>query len=74
MLAVPETKKGNMLSNEIKLRDLEIFESNEFSRMFPGKKDRVSLKINAEKGKRQKRYVQSVLQADFYSLDHFWVQ
>lgn len=40
ILAVPEKKKkkGNMQSDEIKLTDLKIFESGEFSRLFPGKK------------------------------------
>lgn len=37
ILAVPEKKK-NMQSDEIKLTDLIIFESGEFSRLFPGKK------------------------------------
>lgn len=32
------------------------------------------MKVNAEKVKRQKRYVESILQADFYSIYHFWVQ
>ena len=41
ILAVPEKKKkkkGNMQSDEIKLTHLKIFESGEFSRLFPGKK------------------------------------
>ena len=38
ILAVPEKKKRNMQSDEIKLTDLIIFESGEFSRLFPGKK------------------------------------
>ena len=42
-------KKGNVLSDETRLKVLEIFESDEFSRMCPGKKDCVSIKINAEK-------------------------
>ena len=41
ILAEPEKKKGNVLSDETKLKVLEIFESDEFSRMCPGKKDRV---------------------------------
>ena len=48
-------KKENVLSDETKLKVLEIFESDEFSRMCPGKKDCVSIKINAEKIKKQKR-------------------
>ena len=55
ILAEPEKKKGNVLSDETKLKVLEIFESDEFSRMCPGKKDCVSIKINAEKIKKQKR-------------------
>lgn len=30
------------------------------------------IKINGEKVKRQKRYVQSILQADFYGRDPFF--
>ena len=55
ILAEPEKKKGNVLSDETKLKVLEIFQSDEFSRMCPGKKDCVSIKINAEKIKKQKR-------------------
>lgn len=36
--AVPEKKKGNVLSDKVKLKDLYIFESDEFIRMFPGEK------------------------------------
>ena len=39
ILAEPEKKKGNVLNDETKLKVLEIFESDEFSRMCPGKKD-----------------------------------
>ena len=49
ILAEPGKKKGNVLSDETKLKVLEIFKSDEFSRMCPGKKDWVSIKINAEK-------------------------
>ena len=38
ILVEPEKKKGNVLSNETKLKVLEIFESDEFSRMCPGEK------------------------------------
>ena len=55
ILAEPGKKKGNVLSDETKLKVLEIFKSDEFSRMCPGKKDWVSIKINAEKFKKQKR-------------------
>ena len=39
ILVEPEKKKGNVLSDETKLKVLEIFESDKFSRMCPGKKD-----------------------------------
>ena len=39
MFVEPEKKKGNVLSDKTKLKVLEIFESDEFSRMCPGKKD-----------------------------------
>ena len=55
ILAEPGKKKGNVLSDETKLKVLEIFKSDEFSRMCPGKKDWVSIKINAENFKKQKR-------------------
>ena len=55
IFAEPGKKKGNVLSDETKLKVLEIFKSDEFSRMCPGKKDWVSIKINAEKFKKQKR-------------------
>ena len=54
ILAEREKKTGNVLSDETKLKVLEIFESDEFSRMCPGKNDCVSIKINAEKIKKQK--------------------
>ena len=49
IFAEPEKRKGNVLSDETKLKVLEIFESDEFTRMCRGKKDCVSIKINAEK-------------------------
>ena len=55
ILAETEKEKGNVLSDETKLKVLEILKSDEFSRMCPGKKDCVSIKINAEKIKKQKR-------------------
>ena len=59
ILAEPEKKKGNVLRDKTKLKVLEIFESDEFSRMCPGKKDCVSIKINAEKIKTKKTIVSS---------------
>ena len=38
MFVEPEKKKGNVLSDKTKLKVLEIFESDEFSRMCPGEK------------------------------------
>ena len=55
ILAETEKEKGNVLSDATKLKVLEILKSDEFSRMCPGKKDCVSIKINAEKIKKQKR-------------------
>ena len=51
----PKKKKGNVLSDETKPKVLEIFESDEFSRICPGKKDCASIKVNAEKIKKQKK-------------------
>ena len=55
ILAEPEKKKGNVLSDETKPKVLEIFESDEFSRTCPGKKGCVSININAEKIKKKKK-------------------
>ena len=46
IFAEPEKKKGNVLSDETKLKVLEIFESDEFSRMCRGKKDCVCVYKN----------------------------
>ena len=54
ILAEPEKKKGNILSDETKLKVLEIFESDEFIECVLGKRT-VSIKINAEKIKKQKK-------------------
>ena len=59
IFAEPEKKKGNVLRDERKLKVLEIFESDKFSRMCPGKKDCVSIKINAEKIKKTKKTIVS---------------
>ena len=59
IFAEPEKEKGNVLSDERKLKVLEIFESDKFSRMCPGKKDCVSIKINAEKIKKTKKTIVS---------------
>ena len=52
----PKKKKGNVLSDETKPKVLEIFESDEFSRLCPGKKDCASIKVNAEKNKNKRDY------------------
>ena len=59
ILAEPEKKKGNVLSDETKLKVLEIFESDEFIECVLGKRT-VSIKINAEKIKKQKKTIVSL--------------
>lgn len=59
ILALPEKKRGKKLSNEVKIKVLEFFEDDEFSRMCPGKKDFVSVRINGEKVQKQKRLLLS---------------
>ena len=55
ILAEPEKTKENVLSDETKLKVLEIFGSDEFCGVCPGKKDCVSIKSNSEKIKKSKR-------------------
>ena len=59
ILAEPEKKKGNVLSDETKLKVLEIFESDELIECVLGKRT-VSIKINAEKIKKQKKTIVSL--------------
>jgi len=55
ILAEPVVKKGKMLSADVKLRVTEFYENDEMSRLCPGKKDYVSVKIDGSKVQKQKR-------------------
>ena len=59
ILGEPEKKKGNVLSDETKLKVLAIFESDEFMECVLGKRT-VSKKINAKKIKKQKKTIVSL--------------
>lgn len=55
VLAIPGSKAGKKLSEEVKQRVEAFYEDDEFSRMCPGKKDFVSIRINGTKVHKQKR-------------------
>ena len=55
ILSDPSAKKGKTLSPEVSKRVKDFYESDEFSRMCPGKKDYVSIKENNIKVHKQKR-------------------
>ena len=57
ILAVPEQKKENSISEDIKRKGVSVYESDEYSRLCPGKKECVSVYIDAVKIKEQKRLV-----------------
>ena len=45
ILALPSSKKGKPIAEEIERKALEFYEDDEYSRLCPGKKDYVSVKI-----------------------------
>lgn len=55
ILAMPANRKGKKLNDEVKQNVLNFFEDDEFSRLCPGKKDCVAVRINGEKIHKQKR-------------------
>ena len=55
ILSEAQVKKGHGLSNELVKRIVDFYQSDEYSRMCPGKKDFVSIKVNVEKIQMQKR-------------------
>ena len=55
ILADPEKKKGFTIDDNIVENVIKMYESDEYSRMCPGKKDFVTVKINGVKQKKQKR-------------------
>ena len=57
ILADPEQKKGNSISEDIKRKVVSVYESDEYSRLCPGKKECVSVYIDGVKIKKQKRLV-----------------
>ena len=57
ILAKPEAKKGHPLEDIVKQRVIEIYESDEYTRQCPGKKDFVSVRTNNVKVHKQKRLI-----------------
>lgn len=55
ILAMPGKKQGKVLSEEVKAKVQLFFEDDEFSRMCPGKKDFVAIRIQGERIEKQKR-------------------
>nr|XP_033816331.1 ARL14 effector protein-like isoform X2 [Geotrypetes seraphini]XP_033816332.1 ARL14 effector protein-like isoform X2 [Geotrypetes seraphini] len=55
ILAVPVTKRGKVLAQQITQKVLDFYEDNEISRICPGEKDYVSVWISGEKVQKQKR-------------------
>ena len=55
ILAEPQQKSGRILSDETVQKVIEFYQSDEYSRMFPGKKDVMSVKINGQKQYKQRR-------------------
>jgi hypothetical protein len=55
ILAEPEVKKGKTISSDIEENVKLFYQNDEVSRMFPGKKDYVSVKINGKHVHMQKR-------------------
>ena len=55
ILAVPEKKRGKILSPEVVTAVQNFYEDDEFSRMCPGIRDFVSIRIDGKKVQKQKR-------------------
>ena len=55
ILAEPNKKKGKSLNFDIKQRVINFYQSDEFSRMCPGKKEYVSVRVDGVKTQKQKR-------------------
>ncbi|KAM4046376.1 LOW QUALITY PROTEIN: uncharacterized protein ACNLHF_009977 [Anomaloglossus baeobatrachus] len=65
ILALPTIKCGKKVSEEVKKKVQAFFEDDEFSRMCPGKKDYVSVRIAGEKKQMQKRLLLSNMRKMF---------
>ena len=55
ILGEPDMKKGKILSDVVKAKILEFYESDEYSLMCPGQKEFVSVKEGGERKQKQKR-------------------
>ncbi|XP_060780327.1 uncharacterized protein LOC132888272 [Neoarius graeffei] len=55
ILADPDSKAGRKLDEAVKARVTAFYQNDEFSRMCPGKKEYVSVKIDGERQQMQKR-------------------
>ena len=58
ILGIPEKNKGKSLSDEISMRVRQLYEDDEFSRMCPGQKDFVSVRIDGKKKRKKKSIVE----------------
>lgn len=65
ILAFPRTKFGKKLSESVKERVMEFFQAKEFSRICPGKKDFISVRIDGRKVQMQKYLLLSNLKEMF---------
>ena len=54
-MADPDRKAGWSLSDSVKANVIDLFESDEFSRLCPGKKDYITTVVNGKKVQVQKR-------------------
>ena len=68
ILAELVVKKGKMLSADVKLRVTEFYENDEISRLCPGKKDYVSIKIDGSKVQKQKRLLLANIKELYHSF------
>ena len=57
ILGIPEAKKRVIITEEVKEQVLRIYESDDFTRLCPGKKDCVSVYVNGEMVRKQKRLI-----------------
>ena len=57
ILAKPDAKKGQQIPQNVKDKILEFYQLDDFTRLFPGKKNFVSVLLNGKKVHKQKRLI-----------------
>lgn len=65
IMSMPGNKRGKKLPDDVKQKVVCFFEDDEFSRICPGKKDCVSVRIAGEKVQKQKRLLLSNIKEMF---------